>query len=124
MSHTQGKLRITEYDEIMTDSDVFSVRGVSLPMTVGPKMAEAKANAHRLVACWNACDGIQTRIIENIVDRGGIRLENFNAIEQERDELVSALRELHTHGFSANRMQCIDMLLSKYPEPQPTKEPK
>lgn len=67
------------------------------------------ANARRLVACWNACEGLSTEKLENIDMLGGTlagRFEAFHARERElmdvRDELLEALKVLH-HRY----VQCI-----------------
>ncbi len=59
-----------------------------------------EANARRLVACWNACEGIDTEHLENIDMLGETlagRFAAFHASERElmdtRDELLEALKE-------------------------------
>lgn len=58
-------------------------------------------NLRRLVACWNACDGIKTGILESITLVGDTLLKRFaerDKIELElttqRDELLEALKEM------------------------------
>lgn len=65
--HTPGKLRIDEYGGIVTpDGEKLELTGVSMPCGHVPKDAECHANARRLVACWNACEGIETDELEKI----------------------------------------------------------
>ena len=50
-------------------------------------------NARRLVACWNACDGIST---ENLEDNQPVKelAEKYNAAFAQRDELLAALKHI------------------------------
>jgi hypothetical protein len=128
--HTEGKLEYAhrQRGDGMYSTELFDAKGVTVASaawypikTETGTTTNREENARRLVACWNACDGIDTASLEG----KGCLAHLVNDISQqvddarrERDELVNVLRELHTHGFSANRMQCIDMLLAKYPEPQ------
>lgn len=57
------------------------------------------ANMRRLVACWNACEGIKTGILESVTLVGDTLLKRFagrDKIELEltgqRDELLEALK--------------------------------
>lgn len=52
-----------------------------------------KANARRLLACWNACDGVST---ENLEANDSVKAlaDNYNAIKAQRDELLGALKGL------------------------------
>lgn len=59
------------------------------------------ANMRRLVACWNACEGIKTGILESVTLVGDTLLKRFverDKIELEltgqRDELLNALTAL------------------------------
>lgn len=56
---------------------------------------EQRANARRLVACWNACEGISTDELVQIADTGGMLgpREDVARIAAQRDELLAALRE-------------------------------
>ena len=63
-----------------------------------------QANAERLVACWNACDGIDTAdlnagsvsIIQKMHDEAAKR------VLAQRDELLAALNMLKAADFGAN----------------------
>ena len=51
-------------------------------------------DARRLVACWNACDGIYTDELERIASTGGMvgPREDVARIAAQRDELLAALQ--------------------------------
>lgn len=103
MSHTQGKLRVgTKYA-----TDIYADRaGHAIARTVNPQVtAEDDANARRLVACWNACDGLSTEFLEKINLENAltkINVENAltsakvcaDALELDRHKLLEALRNL------------------------------
>lgn len=66
-----------------------------------------KANARRIVACWNACEGISTEALEldgNLAN--GWRLASYamrDAIAQ-RDELLAALKNVTVHLIAAHSL--------------------
>lgn len=55
-------------------------------------------DARRLVACWNACDGIQTNELEHIANTGGMLgpREDVARIASQRDELLAELEKIAT----------------------------
>lgn len=55
-----------------------------------------RANARRVLACWNACDGISTETLQDfkLDDIEAHALERVQTLEDERDELVKALRDM------------------------------
>lgn len=62
---------------------------------------EAEANALRIAACWNACEGLDTELLENILMLGDTLKSRFAARDQidkelqaRRDELLTALCEM------------------------------
>ena len=70
--------------------------------------AESIANARRLVACWNACEGIDTYALELMT--GDLSISNQitaiasrkpkgkkTAYRTQRDELLAALKAMLTH---------------------------
>ncbi|WP_441280622.1 hypothetical protein [Tardiphaga sp. 862_B3_N1_1] len=75
-----------------------------------PGAAEGEVNARRLVACWNACQGLDTEMLENLLLLGETLLTRFkarDAVEQqlEADRLqaidqVKALKSLQPPGKS------------------------
>ena len=72
--------------------------------------AEREANARRLVACWNACEGISTENVEGIGELGGYRNSHISEflcrpdwsdqlkVANDRAELLKAL-ELCTRNL-------------------------
>ena len=53
---------------------------------------EAEANARRIVACVNACEGIPTGVLEK---QGMVPIEQVtHDIERQRDKLLAALTEI------------------------------
>jgi hypothetical protein len=66
-------------------------------ITIGvPATALHIANARRIVACVNACAGIDNeRLIEFDLHRSNLKLvDKIMALEQQRDELLAALQDL------------------------------
>lgn len=60
--------------------------------------AKRKANARRIAACWNACEGLPTDVLENITTMGDTLASRFKARDKtereltaQRDELLEAL---------------------------------
>lgn len=56
----------------------------------GISQEQARANAERMIACWNACEGISTRAM---VDTAGI-FEAALDLANERDELLAMLKAM------------------------------
>lgn len=54
-----------------------------------------EGTAHRLAACWNACDGVSTEVLELNTQGGGVlNLERQrDAAKAQRDALLAALEE-------------------------------
>lgn len=107
--HTPERLRVA------TDGSIGSIETVSgksigqtfqtRPIRDASDHQERIANANRLVACWNACDGISTDLLENIVITGDTIASRFNSrakyereITRQRDELLAALK--HIEGLA------------------------
>jgi hypothetical protein len=107
--HTEGKLTVSE----------------NLPNCILHKSrvvasANTPEDARRLVSCWNAFAGIKTHVLDEIAARG-VDLSNFNALEQERDELVATLRFIaediaQTDQLEGETIDTVKELLAKYPE--------
>lgn len=65
-----------------------------------------EANARRLAACWNACDGMSTEDVEACPDGGLLHLAEFaNEMVLQRDALLEALRHIEgaTMDLSCDR---------------------
>ena len=93
MSHTKGKLSYAHRERAdgTYSTELFDASGktvaeaswYSVKTDTGYK-TNREENARRLVACWNACDGVPTEGLE-MYDVKNIELK------QERDELISWL---------------------------------
>lgn len=85
-----------------------------LPPDISDEMC---ANARRIVACVNACRGLPTEELEQkgLVAAVGTQLLD---VEQQRDELLKALEEVHrissgsnmTHNMMVIRNHCADAI--------------
>ena len=94
--HTQGKLKVVStyaIPEIRDQEDHFV-------FAAGSASPQSFVDARRLVACWNACEGISTDLLENLTLTGdtiAARLKLRDATERElaaqRDELLEALTQ-------------------------------
>lgn len=51
-------------------------------------------DASRLVACWNACEGIQLDVLEAMPSGPAALLPMYARLEAQRDELLQALRTI------------------------------
>jgi hypothetical protein len=91
MNHTQTKLRVGEKYK----TDIFADRaGHAIARTVNPQTeVEDEANARRLVACWNAFEGVLTEDVEAITGMDKF-IVDFNATKAQRNELLEALKDL------------------------------
>ena len=88
--------------EVETESDVIEItnderNGAIVPIAEvstgfnGQIGIEQEANARRIVACVNACEGIPTGVLEK---QGMVPIEQVtHDIEQQRDKLLAALKE-------------------------------
>lgn len=52
----------------------------------------SKADAKRLVACWNACDGISTELLEAAPYKDSAAFMAFLKVEGQRDELLDSIK--------------------------------
>jgi hypothetical protein len=64
------------------------------------------ANARRLVACWNACDGISTEALEKAGDAVKASMPLVE-LERQRDEAVRLLREECSDHCEPNGDPCL-----------------
>lgn len=119
--HTKGKLT-TQGVHIFDEDN----RQVCTVIGDFSDYEKSKNTSRRLVACWNACDGIDTTSLEgkgclaHLINDISQQVDNAR---QERDELVSALREMRTawnqsRSFNAMNVMFaqVDSILAKYPE--------
>ena len=93
--HTPGRLHVNK------DVGIYSDKGRLIASVHTPITQHGNADARRLVACWNACDGLTTEHLENIDMLGETlagRFAAFHASERElmdtRDELLEALKQM------------------------------
>ena len=100
--HTPGRLKVRGFVNLRTEAGNHPIASCN---PQGLYHAD-EANARRLVACWNACDGLTTEHLENIDMLGGTlagRFAAFHASERElmdtRDELLEALKGLLSGMF-------------------------
>ena len=95
--HTQGRLATSESTEHWgrTNAHINDADGNMLGSIWCGTTEQNKANARRLVACWNACEGLPTAWIE-----GGAAdiLEHAKSLKSQRDELLAALLECERYG--------------------------
>lgn len=94
MSHTQGKLVASDPSDALhpirkATSGIWPLGRVIADVGYADTEEENTANARRLVACWNAADGIPTEELEAAAD--GRLLNIFEGLIRERDELMKAL---------------------------------
>ena len=96
--HTPGRLTVRGGYSIYADDGKTPVADTCLSNSIP---ANDEANARRLVACWNACEGLTTEHLENIDMLGETlagRFAAFHASERElmdtRDELLAALKDV------------------------------
>lgn len=91
MKHTQTKLRVGE----KYPCDIYADRaGQAIARTVNPQTeGEDEANARRLAACWNACEGIST---ENLEANNSVKAlaENYNSAKALLEELLEELKNI------------------------------
>lgn len=98
--HTPGTLKVIDADEYCGTyiTDQFGETVADLYFMTRPnaphRFTNSADNARRLVACWNACEGIDTEKLE------GMRLDAAPAL---LEALVAALHDLET---SAGLMAC------------------
>lgn len=89
--HTQGLLAINpiQPNQIATADASSEIARA----TIRNDHRETIGNARRIVACWNACDGIST---ENLEDNQSIKdlAANYNAVIHQRDELLNFLKHM------------------------------
>jgi hypothetical protein len=96
MSHTQGKLVVSEFGVGFEIADEQGRIIAQTQQLCAIKNAgdhdERKANARRIKACWNASIGIPTKELEAAAD--GRLLNIFEGLISERDELLAALKDI------------------------------
>lgn len=107
-THTPGKLRnARDVKEWSVSSDEFGATAytdltsengdVVALVVVGEKSPwsrpDPRPNARRLVACWNACDGISTDVLESLPDGLLAGTIPYHELKAQRADLLAALKE-------------------------------
>ena len=96
--HTQGRLSVAEWEN-EADGNFgwdLSINGHRLPMCdmeAGPE-DDPEANARRLAACWNACEGLSTEQLERegTLNRANVMRDILRVeLAAQRDELQEAV---------------------------------
>ncbi len=91
-AHTPGRLKVRGGFSIYADDGKTHVADTCLTNSV-PDNDEA--NARRLVACWNACEGLSTEALEAYGDKRKHPFKDlFLDMEQKENELLAALKVL------------------------------
>ena len=131
--HTPGRLSVDEYPVTLANGDLAHAKLSIVAPSKDPRylhfsigmvnfsaeftglypsdVEEAEANARRLVACWNACEGIATDELEEIARTGGMLgpREDVAKIAEQRDKLRDALLK-YSIPIDANNiaLSCIE----------------
>ena len=95
--HTKGPWAVnyTKFSEVRAENGAVIARCVKLT-----SLPNLKANARRIVACVNACEGVSTKLLENnppireLAARHNEALREIEALKTARTELANALGEL------------------------------
>lgn len=93
--HTPGRIQLAkEFDGHIMTTDGLAVADCCLDYS-SLDHDQQVSNARRLVACWNACEGVSTEALERLgtLDRARVELDviRSQAVAQ-RDELLAALQ--------------------------------
>lgn len=90
-----------------------------LAMTTGTSWmapGEHLANARRLVACWNACEGISTvrleRTVNNLHGRASAS-DKLDELHAQRDELLSALKVAEESVGDSKSLEIVRAAIAK-----------
>ena len=91
--HTQGRLAADGPVVLFSDNaGGFDISACPYP----------EVNARRLVACWNACEGLPTKVLEHASETGD-SLAGHIKLTAQRDELLAALEEVLAAERFSNR---------------------
>jgi hypothetical protein len=110
-THKNGKLRFANDNELSPNiAYIRSGTDWGSEVAVCYSVSDDKGgteNARRLVACWNACEGISTDILA--AEPTSLN-DLINGLRTDRDELMEALREATSIAMA---------LVVRFPEPTP-----
>lgn len=116
--HIHGLIEVTDQRFIRySDGERHVIARCTRPNA--DNMSETSDVARRFVACWNACDGVETELIEAAGDgllakslkQVGQKHDSLRSTEAQRDELLSACKSQH---------RAIDALMARLIELDPT----
>lgn len=97
--HTPGPVVLNNNDNALSEFAICSPalgRGFGSSLAVASQRdgrisrEQALANARRLAACWNACEGLDTELLENILMLGDTLKTRFDALTSRLAELEGA----------------------------------
>lgn len=94
MSHTEGKLNAD--GALIKNENGEMVAATTMIASDEGSPSAHEENARRLVACWNACDGIPIEQLEWDQPTFVKMLLERQMLKKERDELLKAFRDLYT----------------------------
>ena len=94
-NHTPGRMKAGGASVSVPESE--DLPGLEAKLYGGNGQSKA-ANARRIAACWNACEGITTDELEHIASTGGMLgpREDVARIASQRDEVLEALEKIAT----------------------------
>ncbi len=115
--HTQGRLTLGKWASASGGPEIKYVNGSAAEQVFHCQpMASADhlANARRLVACWNACAGFDTDLLENIDLMGDTLKQRFNGMQAEVRRADADTRAIEVN-FEAARALLADVAAENSP---------
>lgn len=100
--HTEGPLATDAYGNVQDETGASIATVTNWDMRHDRLSGECEANARRIVACWNACEGLRTESLERMPGTFAQAMIHNNFLElwseyadakAQRDELLNALRD-------------------------------
>ena len=96
--HTQGLLQVNHSNpDQVCDCDGEQRGCAPVAFMQGVSGSERRANARRLVACWNACIDLSTEQIEQINGLMPARLA-YQIMQRDREILLTTLQDIATYS--------------------------
>lgn len=104
-THTPGRLTVTHnsWETSTIYCEGKEVARVHMDSEAHEDDEQHCENARRLVACWNACDGLPTESLEKLgtLDRANVEMNVFRAhLLAQRDALLAELHRMENHPAS------------------------
>ena len=104
--HTQGRLMVKGGYSLYAGDDT----PVADTCLTNSMPANDEANARRLAACWNACDGVPTQALENSDVLAGLS-QRIAHLTIQRDELLAALNASRAQWIhSVHASKCLAVI--------------